>query len=199
MGSQRVRHDWVTCTFTFFFSQPLVATVIIFFEIIKNLKKWLAQNHTGCKYQRRALLFSFHSLHSTTPLHSLPSPGPRPLHTALKHQYLCPSVDIYLGKWCFLTSLLNFREYSIVWELIGGTPLWFSLQKTKGPASSCNILCKFEYGHMTQFRPLFDSAQEFESEDMMHRGRKNRRNVYDNREASRIQQKLWEVSTCTTE
>jgi len=36
----------------------------------------------------------------------------------------------------------------------------------------------------------YDSTQEFESEDMMHRGRKNRRNVYDNREASRIQQRL---------
>jgi len=133
MGSQRVGHDWVTCTFTFFFSQPLVATVIIFFEIIKNLENWLAQNHTGCKWQRRVLSISFHSLHSTTPLHSLPSPGPRPLHTALKHQYLllCPSVDIYQGKCCFLTSLLSFREYSVVWELVGGTPLWLSLQKTK--------------------------------------------------------------------
>lgn len=43
---------------------------------------------------------------------------------------------------------------------------------------------------MTQFRPLFDSTQEFEFEDMMHRGRKNGGNVYDNREISRIQQRL---------
>ena len=33
------------------------------------------------------------------------------------------------------------------------SPLAFTTEN-KGPSLSCNILCKFEYRHMTQFRPL---------------------------------------------
>lgn len=74
---------------------------------------------------------------------------------------------------------------SVVGKLIGGTPLVLTIET-------------FLYHALEVWAWAYDKFQTFGQHHsevwMMHRGRKNWKNVYDNMEASRIQQRFLEVS-----